>query len=493
MSAAGQLDIRYSYRGLPTLREFASSDAFIRGLVGPFGSGKSSACIAEFPTRAQEQAPGPDGMRRTRWAAVRSTYRELEDSTIRSFHQWLPPQHFGRWYEQDKRFVIKAFQGCEFEVLFRALDKPDDVKKLLSTEFTGAWVNEARETPWAIVDALQGRVGRYPPRSWGGPTWFGIWMDTNPPDIDSEWYKFFEDRGWLKSFLRMQEEGIFPRSMMAEEFAAIFKQPSGRSPLAENIDNLPPGYYHKLAVGKSDEWIKVYVDGQYGFVSNDKLVYPQYSDEIHCKKVEPIEGITIYRGWDFGLTPAVALSQLLPDGRFLVFDEICATDLGVDKFSDDVLDHCSRSFNGRAYFQDYGDPAGNSRMQTDERTCFDILRSKGVQIEPGLQDPTIRWESVRRPLTKLVNGQPQFILHPRCRQLRKGFLGGYHFRRLSTTSERYSDRAEKNNFSHVHDGLQYVATILFGGGLTADAMGRDDWPDGSQDRDESGRSEVTGY
>ncbi len=50
----------------------------------------------------------------------------------------------------------------DMEVLFRALDRPDDAKKVLSLELTGAWVNEAREVPKGIIDALGDRTGRYP-------------------------------------------------------------------------------------------------------------------------------------------------------------------------------------------------------------------------------------------------------------------------------------------------------------------------------------------
>lgn len=38
----------------------------------------------------------------------------------------------------------------------------------LSLELTGAWVNEAREIPWAVIKALQGRVGRFPAVTDGG-------------------------------------------------------------------------------------------------------------------------------------------------------------------------------------------------------------------------------------------------------------------------------------------------------------------------------------
>lgn len=460
--------IAYDFSSVPTIREFAASNAFIRALIGPFGSGKSSGCVVEFVRRAQMQKPGPDGIRRTRWAAVRNTYPQLNDTTIRTVNQWLPEEYFGKFYAQEHRYVIKAFPGCEIEIMFRALDKPDDVKNLLSLDLTGAWVNEAREIPWSIVDGLTGRVGRYPARVDGGPTWQGVWLDTNPPDADSKFYRFFEEKNWLPGFREMERAGKLPKGVAcADDYARIFHQPSGLSDDAENLINLPAGYYQRLALGKTQEWIKVYVKGEYGFVMDGKPVYSDYNDRVHCQELNPVPGPTIYRGWDWGLTPACVFSQVLPDGRWLIFDEIVADGMGADRFADEVLLHCGRSFPAKTGFTDIGDPAGGARAQTDEKTVFQILQAKGIDIEPGEQTLALRLESVRKPLGKMLGGEPQFVLHPRCKTLRKGFQGGYHFRRLQTNAERYSDQPEKNSFSHPHDALQYVATRLFGESLTS--------------------------
>ncbi|MFT8644996.1 MAG: hypothetical protein ABF821_13330, partial [Gluconacetobacter sp.] len=138
------------------------SDAFIRGLMGPFGSGKSSGCVWEIVLRGLRQAPGADGVRRSRWAVIRNSYRQLEDTTIRTVHQWFPPMRFGRWKPTEHSYVINRMvaegdeKPAEIELLFRALDRPDQVGNLLSLELTGAWVNEAREVPWAIIEAVQG-------------------------------------------------------------------------------------------------------------------------------------------------------------------------------------------------------------------------------------------------------------------------------------------------------------------------------------------------
>ena len=429
---------------------------------------------------------------RAHWSS--QTYSELRDTTMRTVFQWLPIEHFGKFYVSDHRYVVKAFEKCEFEIMFRALDKPDDIGKLLSLELTGGWINEAREVPWAVVDALQARVDRYPAKMDGGCSWAGIWMDTNPPDADSKFYKFFEERTWLPGFEEMRRAGTLPKGVeKPEDYAAIFKQPGGRSPEAENVPNLSSGYYDRLALGKSPEWVKVYVDGQYGFVMDGKPVFPEYNDRAHCQKVEPIEGPVVYRGFDFGLTPSCVFAQILPDGRFLVFDEMVADNMGIDRFSDQVLNHCARSFPPKVRFEDYGDPAGEQRAQTDEKTVFQILQNKGINIEAGEQSPSLRLESVRKPLNTMIAGEPQFVLNPRCKTLRKGFQGGYHYRRMNVRGERFVDEPDKNEFSHPHDALQYICTRVFGTALTArqayDDFGATQIDYGS----DVGRSGVTGY
>src|SRR5580700_4644145 len=190
----------YDCRDMPTIQRFFDSDAFIRGLCGPFGSGKSSACAIEIAQRALQVPHGPDGIRRSRYAIVRNTSKQLEDTTERTTLQWLNPQQIGGvWTPSKHNYTIKGLRapgddkGAEIEILFRALDRDDQIRDLLSMELTGAWINEAREINWAVIDAMQGRVGRFPRKADCGPYWFGIWLDTNPPDVDSDWFKFFEE------------------------------------------------------------------------------------------------------------------------------------------------------------------------------------------------------------------------------------------------------------------------------------------------------------
>lgn len=501
-----QQTVSFDLSDAPTLRAFMDSDAFIQAAMGPFGSGKSSACIFKIIKKGLLQQPGPDGIRRTRWAVIRNTYPMLRDTAIRTVHQWFPFPTFGRWRASEHDYMINALvaphdsRPAQIELLFRALDRPEHVKNLLSMDLTGAWINEAREVPWAIVEAVQGRVDRFPPRIHGGATWAGVLLDTNPPDTDSEFFRFFEEMDHTPAVEALAEH--IP-GMTLERYCRLFKQPSGLSDQAENKKFQAPGYWQRLAIGKDPEWVKVYCKGEYGFVIDGRPVFAEYHDAVHCpgandEKREPITDprLPIQRGWDFGLTPACVFSQLSPRGQWKVVDELVATSMGVDRFSDQVLDHSARYFPN-SEFEDVGDPAGESRSETDERSCFEVLWAKGIEITGGLQAPSIRTDCVRRPLRTMdADGLPAFNIHPRCRVTRRGLMGGYHYRKMEMAGRaRFAEKPEKNAYSHPVEAMCYTATRLFGSALQMRElqMEQDAIEANSRLVLDQTRSRVTGY
>ncbi len=63
----------------PTVYDFIGSNAFVQGVMGPVGSGKSYACAAKVMIKAVKQKPSPiDGIRYTRFAIVRNSYPMLK-------------------------------------------------------------------------------------------------------------------------------------------------------------------------------------------------------------------------------------------------------------------------------------------------------------------------------------------------------------------------------------------------------------------------------
>ena len=427
------------YEASKTCSKFHRDDNFVRGLVGPIGSGKSVACCWEIFRRAHEQQPAEDGIRYSRWLVVRNTYRELQDTTLKTWFDWFDPEMgVGNWVAGDMTHIISG-DGIHMEVLFRALDRPDDIKKLLSLELTGAWLNEAREIPKAVLDMLQGRVGRYPSMRIGGASWIGIIGDTNPPDSDHWWYRLFEEErpdGW-----------------------SIYHQPGGLDEDAENLENLPAGYYQRLMQGHDQAWIDVYVHGKYGYVQEGKPIYPEYNDHIHST-LEPIARVagTIYVGIDFGLTPAAVFGQLTKGGQWQILDELVTEDMGSVNFAKLLSRKLRDDFAG-ATLRIFGDPAGEQRSQVDERTPFKVLNAAGIPASKApTNDFTIRREAAVAPMMRLtMSGQPGFVLGPNCKTLRKACAGGYKYRRLQVGGEeRYQDEPDKNQYSHVAEALQYM-------------------------------------
>jgi PBSX family phage terminase large subunit len=434
------------YVASPTGSKFHVAEDFVRAIMGPIGSGKSVTCIMDMLKHAVNQSPNKKGLRKTRWAVIRNTYRELIDTTVKTFFDWIP-EHLGNYAKVDMQFTLYqmlpdgTFVHAEF--LFRALDRPNDVKKLLSLEITGAFINEAKEVPRAVVEMAQGRCGRYPSKRDGGPTWFGLLMDTNPPDADHWWYKLFEET--------------------RPDNHKLFRQPSGVSSGAENKHNLPLRYYENMMAGKDQEWVNVYVHGEYGFVSSGKAIYPEYNDGLHFMTT-PIRHLnqpstTIYVGIDFGLTPAAVIGFFTPMGQLVIADELVTFNMGAVSFGKMLHRMLSSPVYSKCTIEVYGDPAGEQRSQTDEMTPYMILAHQGIVAWPTFtNDVSIRREAVAKLLTELgPDGKPMLVVTEKATMVRKGFIGGYEYRRMQVVgSERYAEKPDKNRYSHVHDALQYL-------------------------------------
>jgi len=455
-----------TYKAAPTASKFHRSIAFVRGLRGPIGTGKSVTCCMEIQRRGIEQEPF-EKVRKTRWVAIRNSYPELTSTTIKTWEEWAPDAVTVFTAPITSTLIRRQPDGTtvEIEMLFVSLDRPADVKKLKSLDLTGAWLNEASELPKAVLDMATGRVGRFPSKAFGGSTWSGVIMDTNSPDEDH----------WLYTLAEVNRpEGY-------EFFAqpgALVKQPDGTyapNPEAENVQHHTLGYdyWMRLIPGKTEQWIKVFVLGQYGSVHDGKPVYPEWNDSLHVKEIYPIQGVQLKIGVDFGLTPSAVITQTDAKGRFLVLDELCGEDLGFRQFLEDALipylvtNYPVHWANKDEMIVLIGDPAGAQRAQSDEKSCFDEAKAKKLKIRPAKSNAWLpRRGAVAWFLSKLSGGQPMFLLDPTCGTLRKGFNGGYKYRRIQVTGEeRFADEPMKNNYSHPHDALQYAA--MESGGIQA--------------------------
>ena len=452
------------------LRTYMKSDKFVRGIRGPVGSGKSVGSCVELFRRASQQEPSPkDGKRKSRWAVVRNTNPQLKTTTIKTWLDWFPEEVFGKFLWSVPYTHNIHLGDIEMEVVFLALDRPEDVRKLLSLDLTGVWVNEAREVSKTIIDACTMRAGRYPSMKDGGPTWFGVIMDTNAPE-DDHWWPIMSGESPPPDYIS-QEERL---TLVKPDDWEFFTQPAGMieekndegetvdyqlNPLAENYSNLPPTYYPRIITGKAKSWIDVYVLNKFGTVEEGKPVYPMFNEGTHIAKetVNLNPDMPVYIGIDFGLTPSAAFGQRSPTGRWYVFRELVATDMGALKFAEILRNEISLICPHNE-LKIYGDPAGDHRAQSNESTPFQMMRASGINAIPApSNDPVVRIEAVQNVLNRMVDGHSGFLIDPCCKTLIKGFRSGYQYRRVGVSGEaRYEEKPSKNKYSHPHDALQYM-------------------------------------
>ena len=149
----------------PVCGEFMASEAFFRLLAGPYGSGKTTTVLMELLRRACEQWPAPDGIRHTRFAICRQTLAQLKNTVLKDAVSWFHP--IAQWKVSESTLHFD-FKDVRSEWLLLPLETPEDQRRLLSLQLTGAMLNEAIETDVDLIGPLSGRCGRYPSAAEGG-------------------------------------------------------------------------------------------------------------------------------------------------------------------------------------------------------------------------------------------------------------------------------------------------------------------------------------
>jgi len=459
------------YLPSPTGKRFAESSGFVDLVMGPYGSGKSTMCVQRIVSSTCSMPAWYNGRRKSRWAIVRNTAGELESTTLKTWLNWF--DGLGDIKRRKKPLLVYEHQFndgngiVELELIFIALDRPDDVRKIKSLELTGVYLNELSELPQNVLSHFKGRVnGRYPNRTLcPGAYWSGIIADTNPPDEDHWIYHDFESSASPSYTVFHQPSGLL------EDEGGLVKDDGGnyvQSPLADNAEHLAGDYYPRLAEKQSEGFIKVYCCGRYGLVESGKRVYSEFNYDLHSvPKLEATQGEVLYLGWDFGLTPACVVVQLTARGQIKVLKEYVAEDIGIRSFAQSiVIPRLAVDFPYCKVGGSEGDPSGAKGDEImEELSCIGELNVLGIPtLSASTNDPSVRINSVRYFLNGMVDGKPRFLISREdCPVLVKGFMSGYHYKRVSISGdERYRDKPDKNKYSHPHDALQY-ALMKFAG------------------------------
>jgi hypothetical protein len=467
------------------LRAFMRDQASrVKIIQGPQGSGTSSVCCMHIFQRALAQQKQRDGRQRFRVHIFRETYSKLEETAIKTWKDWFPPGtgagQFGIFYETRPYLHEVRVGPLELDVTFMALEDIRDAKSyFMSLETSLIWFNEVQFAQYDVVREAVGRVSppRFPAMKDGGCQWGGLIADTNAPPADH----------WLP----IMRGDIPPPDWMAEEKRNALKKPAswgffmqppglledfddkGRllgykpNPAAENLKYLPPNFYMEKIAGQTKSWIDANIMNRSSVVTDGQPVYPQFRRDVHVsdRELEPIPGVPVAVGLDFGRQPAALIGQNLR-GDWFVQREFIGRDVSAVEFAPELKAYLAQYYPGYT-FVFWGDPAGGQRGQATDKTPFDVFREHGMIVLPApnpQNQRTVRWEATNAVLMRRSadGSRPSaMIVSPRCVTFITGMSGGYFMRRIRVSGERYADEPEKNQYSHICEAGE---NMLLGGG-----------------------------
>jgi hypothetical protein len=434
-----------TYTAPPTVGRFMLDDHKVRLLLGPYGSGKTTGCIMELAKRMLEEHPDASGVRRTRFVIVRNTAQQLRQTILEDIRKWLQPV---MTYKVTDSTLVFDFMHptagrIHSEWMLIPLDKPEDQQRLLSLNITGGWVSEYREIPISVVEALLGRVGRYRPLGVAKNAWYGIIGESNPPDEDSEWH------------IKMEVD--LPNNW------AVFKQPGGMEPTAENRENLPDGYYESLIESNTEDWVDVHVHAKYGKSLAGQAVFrTSFKPDVHVTyqplTANPLKPIMIAQ--DFGRTPAALFCQLDAIGRLIILREAVSNGMGIEQFAVTLLRPLIAQHYMNAKVFIVGDPAGRQKGQIGEESPFDALKRLGFRAYPA---PTNDLEPRLRAAEQIMLRRDGLLIDGNnCPLLVQALKSYYRFKRTKQTGE-LAELPEKNHpWSDLGDCTQYAALGALG-------------------------------
>lgn len=463
----------------------------LAAIMGPVGSAKTTTTVARILRHGLEQGP----LRRVRFGVVRENYRQLWSTTIPSWFKAIPKE-MGTWnggQDQPATHVVPmAFQGhppFELEMSFRAIGDQGIEEALRGLELTGCWLNEMDTLSPEVVRFMRGRVGRYPSMSDGGPKWAGILGDFNAPD----------ELNWVA------EQVVYGTAGDAGNADAspwtFFEQPPavidvggrlGVNPEAENLENLPAGYYRNQIAGNDESYIRRMLMNVPAASKAGKPVYERdWKPHFHVARqaLEAVDGLSLDLAADAGRTPAVMIGQQLPDGQSLFLDEIVMEGISADEFSGVVRRHLERHFapwmraldmaalrgeGSWSVVRAWGDPASAYAGEASSLSWLQQMTlGTGFRWRPAPvagNDLRMRLDAMSWILRFVPEpGRPGLLVDPRCRRFRQAMNSGYRFGVVRTGEGRVTEQPIKDRHSHVANAGEYMAV---GWGAADAAMGR---------------------
>lgn len=467
--------------GSPTLSEVVLDDTHDVILCeGPVESGKTTAMIGKLYKMMCTMPRCKDGIRRSKFLVVRPTYGELLETVVADWLGWFPEEMYGtfKWSEPYRHNM--KFLDVECEILFMAfMDASETVlRKLRSTQFTAAWVNEGQYCPLRLFTEIIDRTGRYPQKA-DCPNWDRrkrAFLDNNAPPAHAHWIRYMRGDIPLPAEMPDDQKMAYKRPAHWK----FYKQPPAvleikdpgtgelkgyeLNPKAENLQWMGDTAYLGNIAGKPRDQI----DRDFRNITRPSRSgtprYPMFQREYHVASspISPNEGRPLILGMDFGLTPGVVFEQVI-DGRWYTLWEHVSDNEGAEELAISIKRILSErfSFYREVGLSAWGDPQGGWRGASSSRstnTSFAILRAQGIPVKhPAKKDrPELRMNIGRKLLREGINQGPKVLIDPRCVRLIEALDGGATMVTRNTPDGiTVQEQLVKNQHSHICEAWEY--------------------------------------
>ena len=205
-------------------------------------------------------------------------------------------------------------------------------------------------------------------------------------------------------------------------------------------------------------------------VSAGNPFYIGFSRPLNVRRMTANPGKDLVLGFDYGFNHSdCVITQLMPEGYFLVADNIFGTEQTIEEFGEYCKNYLTENFAGYNWgLRCYGDPAGKQASDKGRKSSEATLREIGFKVVsiPSNTSKTnyaARKKIIEKLLRTLINGIPQFVVAdvPGNQIIIEGLEGGYRY----PDANRYGGVAERpvedDFFEHAINSLEYVILNLF--------------------------------
>lgn len=466
----------------PTLLRMHRSTAYIRGVIGPAGSAKTTYTFKDLIVRSLLQEPASeDNTRYTRWVILRNTNKQLKRNTLETFKLAMGGlMNFTRVVESPNIMATWSMDmpdGTRIfsEWQFAAMDSAGALGDALGAEMTGVLADEVSELPEKVIEIIQTRIGRYPSGVRGTPTWTGMVFTTNGPK-ESHWlynwsmvgkpdWKQYEQRAGRQYFELFSQPPALLRPR--EEGGEWLPNPE-----AENLQHLTDGYnYYYKMLGNSNDYITAYVEGKFSRLNNGKVVFPEFHMHRHvlpagAVRIDP-DGVPLFLSFDFGRSPVCGIAITTRTGRLVIIRELCGEAMAISTlFDSQIRPTLKQAYPNCKVVNAWGDPAGRTMGDNIDLSPFGVLEQRGIKVEipwSTVNAVEPRLEAVRRRLKSLdADGEPMLQISDACPLIIAAFQDGYIYENVRGQDDVVRETPTKSHEGWVSDLMDMVQYLCLG-------------------------------